>query len=128
MNEILTSLKEYSNKIGVKISLIVTFISFLLLTVALIGINFEIEQLETLCFLSIFFEFIYGVTLSFKIMKNREKYNHLIPFLILNWFIGCFCTNVFINIFEKLPFINKNILCVQNNVSCFTIIDKIVYG
>lgn len=103
MNKIINSLKDYSNKIGVKISLIVTFISFLLLTVALIGINFEIEQLETLCFLSIFFEFIYGVTLSFKIMKNREKYNHLIPFLILNWFIGCFCTNVFINIFENLP-------------------------
>ncbi len=103
MNEIIISLKDYSTKIGVKISLIVTFISFLLLTVALIGINFKIEQLETLCFFSIFFEFIYGVTLSFKIMKNREKYNHLIPFLILNWFIGCFCINVFINIFENLP-------------------------
>lgn len=103
MNEIINSLKDYFNKIGVKISLLVTSISFLLLTVALIGINFEMEQLETLCFLSIFFEFIYGVTLSFKIMKNREKYNHLIPFLILNWFIGCFCTNVFINIFENLP-------------------------
>lgn len=103
MNEIINSLKDYFNKIGVKISLIVTSISFLLLTVALIGINFEMEQLETFCFLSIFLEFIYGVTLTFKIMKNREKYNHLIPFLILNWFIGCFCTNVFINIFENLP-------------------------
>lgn len=103
MKEIIYSLKNYIDKIGVKISLIVTFISSLLLTIALIGIEFENEQLETLCFLSIFFEFFYGVVLCFKILKNTEKYNHLIPFLFLNWFIGCFCTNIFINIFENLP-------------------------
>ncbi|MGX7666941.1 XrtN system VIT domain-containing protein [Flavobacterium pedocola] len=96
-------LKTYTEKTGVTISIVVTIFSITMLAVSLLGIEFKNDVLESICFLSLIIEFVYGVTLSFKILRNRTKYLHLIPFLFLNWFIGCFCTNIFINIFENLP-------------------------
>ncbi|WP_395061318.1 XrtN system VIT domain-containing protein [Flavobacterium sp.] len=111
------TLKNYLGKTGVIISLVVTIVSTMLLTISLLGIEFKYEAIESLCFFSLIFEFIYGVTLSFKILKNKEKYHHLIPFLFLNWFIGCFCTNIFINIFENLPvwvYVVTFLFCISN--------------
>jgi XrtN system VIT domain protein len=51
------------------------------------------------------------------VLKNKEKYQHLIPFLFLNWFIGCFSTNVFINVFENLPiwvYVVTFLFCLSN--------------
>lgn len=103
MKKIIESLQLFSNQIGVKLSLLVTAFSMVLLTVALVGIEFENEQAEALCFFSLVVQLIYGVILCFYILKHKQKYKHLIPFLFLNWFIGCFCTNVLINVFDNLP-------------------------
>ncbi|ESU19571.1 hypothetical protein FCR2A7T_17260 [Flavobacterium cauense R2A-7] len=103
MNHHFAVLKNYTRKTGVATSITVTLFSIFFLTVSLLGIEFKNDVLEPICFLSLIVEFIYGVIVSFKILKNRTKYLHLTPFLFLNWFIGCFCTNVFINIFENLP-------------------------
>lgn len=111
------TLKIYFGKTGVTISLVVTIANAFLLAISLLGIEFKYETLESLCFFSLIFEFIYGVILSFKILKNKEKYRHLIPFLFLNWFIGCFCTNIFINIFENLPvwaYMVTLLFCISN--------------
>lgn len=109
--------KNYVNQIGVKISLGVTLFSISMLIIALLGIEFDNDALESLCFFSLIVEFIYGVVLSFKILRNNEKYNHLIPFLFLNWFIGCFCTNVLVNVFENLPvwvYVVTFLFCISN--------------
>lgn len=111
------TLKNYLGKTGVTISLVVTIANAFLLAISLLGIEFKYETLEFLCFFSLIFEFLYGVILSFKILKNKEKYRHLIPFLFLNWFIGCFCTNIFINIFENLPvwvYMVTLLFCISN--------------
>lgn len=103
MEKIKQSLKLYTQQTGVTFSILVTIVSLLLLVIAILGNEFRNTQLETFCVFSLIFEFIYGIVLCFKILKNKIKYKHLIPFLFLNWFIGCFCTNIFINIFENLP-------------------------
>lgn len=103
MNHHFAVLKNYTRKTGVATSITVTLFSIFFLMVSLLGIEFKNDVLESICFLSLIVEFVYGVIVSFKILKNRAKYLHLTPFLFLNWFIGCFCTNVFINIFENLP-------------------------
>jgi XrtN system VIT domain protein len=96
--------KNYVNQVGVKASILVTLFSVLLFIIALLGIEFDNDALESLCFFSLIVEFIYSIILCFNVLKNRKKYNHLVPFLFLNWFIGCFCTNILINVFENLPF------------------------
>lgn len=113
----LQNFKDYVNQIGVKVSIVISIFSILMLVTALLGIEFNNEELESLCFLSLIVEFIYGVILCFNILKNREKFSHLIPFLFLNWFIGCFCTNTFINVFENLPvwvYAVTFLFCVSN--------------
>ena len=95
--------KNYIQKTNVKVSIVVTVFSTLMLIISLLGIQFNNESMSSLCMFSLIIEFIYGVVITYNLLKNREKYLHLIPFLFLNWFIGCFCTNIFINIFENLP-------------------------
>lgn len=94
-------LKEYSRQPGVKISLILSVISSFVLIIALLARKFMIEELESFGALSLIIEFIYGTILTYLILRKKEKYLHLVPFLILNWFIGCFCTNTIIPIFEN---------------------------
>jgi len=117
MKVIATVFRNYVNQLGVKMSLGVTLFSVSMLIIALLGIKFDNDALESLCFFSLIVEFIYGVVLSFKILKNNEKYNHLVPFLFLNWFIGCFCTNVLVNVFENLPvwvYVVTFLFCISN--------------
>lgn len=116
--EIVTeSFKNYGNQIGVKASIGVTLFSISMLVIALLGIEFDNDSLESLCFFGLIIEFIYGVIVCFSVLKSREKYNHLLPFLFLNWFIGCFCTNVLINVFENLPvwvYVVTFLFCISN--------------
>lgn len=94
--------KEYTQQPGVKISIILSILSSVILIIALIGKNFLLRQLDSFGALSLIVEFIYGTVLSFLILRKKDKYLHLVPFLLLNWFIGCFCTNTIIPIFENL--------------------------
>jgi XrtN system VIT domain protein len=92
-----------NNKIGVKISCVITLISTIILLLSLIGSEYDYESFEKLSFINLIIQLPYGAILTFKVLRNREKYLHLLPFLFLNWFIGCFSTNFFINIFENMP-------------------------
>ncbi|KQO33908.1 hypothetical protein ASF10_17850 [Flavobacterium sp. Leaf82] len=96
-------LEYYTQKPGVAISLIVTLFSSLFLIGALLCKESEFNDYQGIAFFSLIFEFIYGVVLSFILFRNKENYIHLIPFLILNWFIGCFSLNIFIPVFHDLP-------------------------
>jgi XrtN system VIT domain protein len=111
------SFKNYADQIGVKASIGVTLFSILMLFIALLGIRFDNDSLELLCFFALIIELIYGVVLCFNILKTKGKFNHLVPFLFFNWFIGCFCTNVLINVFENLPvwvYIVTFLFCISN--------------
>jgi XrtN system VIT domain protein len=101
--KIKTEIKDFINKIWVKTSIVVTLLSIIMLVSSLVGSEFEYEKLQFLCFFNVFIEFIFGVCVTFMVLKNRKEYLHLLAFLFLNWFIGCFSTNIFINIFESLP-------------------------
>ena len=109
--------KNYISNTNVKISIAVTLFSILMLVISLVGIEFNNDAIGSLCMISLIIEFLYGIIITFNILKNNEKYKHLIPFLFLNWFIGCFCTNVFINIFENLPvwvYLITFLFCLSN--------------
>ncbi|MCP2028887.1 XrtN system VIT domain protein [Flavobacterium sp. HSC-32F16] len=95
--------KEYIQNEGVIMSLVVSSICLFLLCIILIFSAFDSRGAEPLCVISLIFEFTYCVTLSFFLLRKKEKYVHLLPFLFLNWLIGCFCLNVFFSIFEDLP-------------------------
>jgi XrtN system VIT domain protein len=97
-------MKNLLNKIGVKQSLTVTISAFLLMLIALIAENAEIEYLKSFAVISIMIVVVFGVYTSVLMLRNKEKYIHLLPFLVLNWFIGCFATNILINIFHNLPY------------------------
>lgn len=117
MKDKLTFFDEYFLKPGVKVSITVTLFNIILLTTSLIGIKFEWRALEQLAIISLIIEFIYGTVLSFLTLRNKEKYLHLIPFLILNWFIGCFCLNTFLSVFEDLTiwvYIVTLLFCISN--------------
>lgn len=117
MTAILESLKKCTNRVGVKPSLWVTFFSSSMLIGALLGIEFEHDEAETLCFLALFVQLVYGVILCFSLLKKKDKYMHLVPFLFLNWFIGCFCLNVMVNVFENLPvwvYVTTFFFCLSN--------------
>ena len=110
-------LKEYLNLKGVKISIIASLFAIFMLIISLVGIKIENKTMEGLSFLSLIAGFFYGVTVTFLILKKKEEYIHLTAFLFLNWFIGCFCTNVFINIFENLPiwvYVVTFLFCLSN--------------
>jgi XrtN system VIT domain protein len=115
--KIKTGINGFTNKIGVRSSIVVTLLSTIMLVSSLVGSEFDYEKFEFLCFFNIIIEFIFGVIVTFNVLKNKEKYQHLIPFLFLNWFIGCFSTNVFINIFENLPiwvYVVTFLFCLSN--------------
>ena len=123
MKSVVPVFKNYLIKEGVLISIVATFLSALFLTISVLSSKNDFRDLESICFLSVIIELIYGVVLTFKLIRNKGRYLHLIPFLYLNWFIGCFCTNIFINIFENLPFwvyATTFIFCF----SCFAIYTK----
>ncbi|WP_309642203.1 XrtN system VIT domain-containing protein [Flavobacterium sp.] len=108
---------NYANKSNVKVSLAVTIFSVLMLIISLVSVNYNNDNLGMICFFSLIIEFLYGVILSIKVLKNRAEYLHLIPFLFLNWFIGCFCANIFINVFENLPvwvYVVTFLFCLSN--------------
>ena len=111
------SFRNYGNQIGIKASTGVTLFSILMLVIALLGIEFDNDSLESLCFFGLIIEFIYGVIVCLSVLKSREKYNHFVPFLFLNWFIGCFCTNILVNVFENLPvwvYVVTFLFCISN--------------
>ncbi|MDR7212301.1 XrtN system VIT domain-containing protein [Flavobacterium piscis] len=117
MKNKLEILEQYSQNPGVKISITVTLFNIILLTTSLIGFKFEFRALEQLAIVSLIIEFVYGTVLSFLILKNKEKHLHLIPFLILNWFIGCFCLNTFMSVFEDLAiwvYVITLLFCISN--------------
>lgn len=97
------NLEYYTQKPGVGISLIVTLFSSIFLIIALLSKEHYWRGYESIDLLSLIFEFVYGVGVSFLILRKRETYIHLTPFLILNWFIGCFSLNTFIPVFQDLP-------------------------
>lgn len=110
-------LEYYTQKPGVVISLIVTLFSSLFLIGALLCKEYRLHNFEYIALLSLIFEFVYGVGLSFIILRKKQTYIHLVPFLILNWLIGCFCLNTFIPVFENLPlwvYLATLAFCVSN--------------
>lgn len=110
-------MKKYFSKIGVEFSLILTIVSIVIFCISLIGLNYKQNNFEVLIFFSLMFAFIYGVIFTFRVLKNREKHKHIVPFLFLNWFLGCFSLNVLIPIFENLPvwvYITTFLFCVSN--------------
>ncbi|MEO7976720.1 XrtN system VIT domain-containing protein [Flavobacterium sp.] len=117
MKNKLEILDDYFRKPGVKISIALTLFNAILLITSLIGIKLEFRSLEQLPIISLIIEFIYGTVLCFLTLKNKEKHLHLIPFLMLNWFIGCFCLNTFLSVFEDLSiwvYVVTLMFCISN--------------
>lgn len=110
-------LSNYSQKTGVQISLFVTLVSTIFMICTLSLKQLSLFKFDSIGLLSLVFEFGYGTTLSFLILRKRTKYIHLTPFLMLNWIIGCFSLNVFIPIFQDLPvwiYIATFTFCISN--------------
>ncbi|SNR52291.1 XrtN system VIT domain-containing protein [Flavobacterium sp. ov086] len=108
---------EFYNKPGVTTSLVVTNFSTVLLILSLFCKEFGFRNFETIAILSLIVEFVFGATFSFMILGKKEKYIHIIPFLILNWLIGCFCLNTFIPVFHDLPiwiYLTTLAFCLSN--------------
>ncbi|MEP6929822.1 MAG: XrtN system VIT domain-containing protein, partial [Flavobacterium sp.] len=108
-----------NDKIGVKISMIVTLLSSMILIGALIGSSLDYKSFETLAVANLLIEFTFGIVVTYKFLRNNNKYIHLLPFIFLNWFIGCFSTNIYINIFENLPiwvYCTTFLFCLTNFV------------
>lgn len=129
MGNSLENYRNFVDRTGVRVSIAVTFMSTLMLVIALLGIQYEADALESLCFFSLIIELIYGVIVSFNVLKKKKKYRHLVPFLFLNWFIGCFCTNVIINIFENLPvwvYVVTFLFCISNFFIYATVKNKAI--
>lgn len=102
---------------GVKSSIVITILSTIMLIIALNSDENNFKMLEFFAFFTIVVELAFGVIVTYHVLKYKEKYKHLLPFLFLNWFIGCFSTNVFINIFENLPiwvYVTTFVFCFTN--------------
>lgn len=112
MNYKLKNTEDYFQQTGVVISTIISIINIFILAIILVN-----EAAAPLAILSLLIEFLFGTVLSFLILRKREKYIHLLPFLFLNWLIGCFCLNTSISIFEDLPvwiYMTTLIFCITN--------------
>lgn len=110
-------LDHYTQKPGVLISLVVTLFSTIFLISSLVSREFHFHDYESIAIPSLIFEFVYGTVVSFLILRKKETYIHLTSFLILNWFIGCFCLNTLIPIFQDLPvwvYIATFTFCLSN--------------
>ncbi|MRX67132.1 MSEP-CTERM protein [Flavobacterium resistens] len=110
-------LDYYSQKAGTQTSIVVTLFSTIFMICALTSKEFSFHEFESIGSISLIIEFIYGTVVSFLILKNREDYLHLTPFLMLNWLIGCFSLNVFIPVFQHLPvwvYVTTFVFCITN--------------
>ena len=109
----------FINKTGVKTSIIVTIFSTIMLFIALNSDKNNSEMLEFLALFTIIIEFVYSVIVTYCILRYKKKHIYLLSFLFLNWFIGCFSTNVFIN--QGSPILSSitsiNTLYLSNNVN-----------
>ncbi|KUJ62267.1 hypothetical protein AR687_09645 [Flavobacteriaceae bacterium CRH] len=117
MKHKLEVLNQYVQKSGVIISINLTILSLLIFTLAFVCKESEYNNFGFLVFLNLVLEFIFGGTISFLILRKRSKYLHLVPFLLLNWFVGCFSLNLSIPIFEDLPiwvYIVTLVFCLSN--------------
>ncbi len=74
MKHKLDILKQYTQKTGVPISLLVTGFSTILLIISVIGIKLKSSDFESLAIISLLIEFAYGITLSYLILKSKEEY------------------------------------------------------
>lgn len=138
MKHKLEFLNQYFQKTGVQISILVTLVSTIFMICTLSIKELSLFKYETIGLLSLIFEFGYGTTLSFLILRKRNKYLHLTPFLMLNWIIGCFSLNVLIPIFQDLPvwiYISTFTFCLSNfflyqktTANLFTIIIYFING
>ncbi|MCL9804630.1 XrtN system VIT domain-containing protein [Flavobacterium amniphilum] len=109
--------ENFFNKKGVYASIVVTILSVCFLITALVGIEFDVRGLESVCLLGLLIEILYGGIFILKILNNKNEYDHIIPFLFLNWFVGCFSTNILICVFENLPvwvYVVTFIFCLSN--------------
>ncbi|MBE8725900.1 XrtN system VIT domain-containing protein [Flavobacterium hungaricum] len=114
----------WNDKAGVKFSLLISLFSITLLISSLIASKLDSETFEKSSLINILVQVPYGLFVTFKVLRNLQKYQHLIPFLFLNWFIGCFSLNFQMNIFENLPiwvYLLTFIFCITN----FSIYNKV---
>ncbi len=108
---------EHFTKKGVKNDLIVNALGILFLILALVGTNFQNNFLETLGFIGLIISICYGSQTTYNLIKKREEHEYLLSHLYLNWFIGCFCLNIFMNVFENLPiwvYLLSLLFCLSN--------------
>ena len=124
MKETIKDLQDFFTKDWVKTSVVITAINGFILSLSLIfGRAFHEKELESISLASIIISLIYGLIAFIRIINKREV-SHIIPFLYINWFIGCFSTNVFINIFENLP-IWAYVITFLFCFSCFAIYNRL---
>ncbi|WPO76952.1 XrtN system VIT domain-containing protein [Flavobacterium sp. KACC 22761] len=112
-----TEILDYYQKPGVQSSLVVTIFSTIFMICSLTFKKLSFNEYESIGVVSLMIEFLYGTLISFSILKNKNEYVHLIPFLMLNWLIGCFSLNVFIPVFQDLPiwvYVTTFIFCFTN--------------
>ncbi|KAF2515144.1 XrtN system VIT domain-containing protein [Flavobacterium foetidum] len=105
----------WNSKIGV--SLAISLFTIVILISSLIGSNFDNENFEKLSFLNILIQIPYGLITAYLVLRNRKKYQYLLAFLFLNWFIGCFSLNMGMNVFENLPiwvYCTTFLFCLSN--------------
>jgi XrtN system VIT domain protein len=117
MKHKLEFLNPYIQKLGVIVSINVTLLNLVLFIISFLYKKLEYYSFGYIIVLNLIVVFIFGVTVSFLVLRRREKYLHLIPFLILNWFIGCFSLNLSIPIFEDLPvwtYLVTLVFCISN--------------
>lgn len=107
----------FNHQPGVQSSIVVTILSTIMLFIALNSDANNFKMLEFFAFFTLVVELAFGVIVTYHVLKYKEEYKHLLPFLFLNWFIGCFSTNIFINIFENLPiwvYVTTFVFCFTN--------------
>ncbi|MFC0077270.1 XrtN system VIT domain-containing protein [Flavobacterium procerum] len=107
----------WNSSIGV--SLMITLLTILILISSLIGSNFDYDNFENLSFLNIIIQIPYALVTAYLVLRYKEKYQHLLAFLFLNWFIGCFSLNMGMNVFENLPiwvYCTTFLFCLSNFV------------
>ena len=68
--KIIEEIKAFTNKTLVKVSLVVTFLSTIMLTISLVGSEYDSDKLEFLCFFNIAIEFIFGIIVTFNVIKK----------------------------------------------------------
>jgi len=112
-------LKQYIQQTGTLVSVNVTLLNLVLFILAIVAKESKSFDYGSMVTLNLIAEFIFGVVLSYLLLRNRKKYLHLVPFLILNWFIGCYSLNLGLMLFQDLPiwvYIVTLFFCLSNFV------------